>query len=130
MIVVMEWATPCRVERWRHARARVPAADGQRLSKRLLVLDLIPMVDATYRTLPDREQRALAGLSMGGFQALQAGLTHLETFAWIGAFSGAGWKPPSWTAYNGVFSDAEAFNRQVRLFWLSAGTGEEASSGR
>ena len=92
----------------------------------LLINDLVPMIDATYRTLADREHRAIAGLSMGGFQALQVGLTHLDTFAWIGAFSGARLESSELqTAYNGVFSDAEAFNRQVRLFWLSAGTAEE-----
>jgi len=92
----------------------------------MLLRDLIPMVDATYRTITDREQRAIAGLSMGGFQALQAGLTHLDTFAWIGAFSGARLESSELqTAYNGVFSDPAAFNQQVRLLWLSAGTAEE-----
>lgn len=92
----------------------------------LLLEDLLPMIDATYRTIADREHRALAGLSMGGRQALQVGLTHLETFAWIAAFSGAVFEPlDTQAAYNGVFSDPEAFNRRVRLFWLSAGTAEE-----
>ena len=92
----------------------------------LMLKDLMPMIDATYQTLADREHRAIAGLSMGGFQALQVGLTHLDTFAWIGAFSGARLEASELqTAYNGVFSDPAAFNRQVRLFWLSAGTAEE-----
>jgi enterochelin esterase-like enzyme len=92
----------------------------------MLLRDLIPMVDATYRTIADREHRAIAGLSMGGFQALQAGLTHLDTFAWIGAFSGARLESSELqTAYNGVFSDPAVFNQQVRLLWLSAGTTEE-----
>ena len=84
------------------------------------------MIDATYRTIADREHRAIAGLSMGGFQALQVGLTHLDTFAWIGAFSGARLESLELqTAYDGVFRDPAAFNRQVRLLWLSAGTAEE-----
>jgi enterochelin esterase family protein len=53
-----------------------------------LVKDVIPFVDATYRTKPDRESRAVAGLSMGGAQALYAGLNNLDRFAWIGAMSG------------------------------------------
>jgi enterochelin esterase-like enzyme len=53
-----------------------------------LVKDVIPFVDATYRTKPDRENRAVAGLSMGGAQALYAGLNNLDQFAWIGALSG------------------------------------------
>jgi enterochelin esterase family protein len=63
---------------------------------------------------------------MGGRQALQIGLTNLETFAWIAAFSGAVFDPldPE-TAFGGAFRDPEAFNRQVRSLWLSAGTAEE-----
>jgi enterochelin esterase-like enzyme len=92
----------------------------------LLLNDLLPMIDTTYRTIADREHRAIAGLSMGGRQALHVGLSHLDTFASIGAFSGAlldVFDPQ--TVYNGVFRDPTAFNRQVRLLWLSAGTAEE-----
>jgi enterochelin esterase family protein len=53
-----------------------------------LVKDVVPFVDKTYRTKPDRESRAVAGLSMGGAQALYAGLNNLDQFAWIGALSG------------------------------------------
>lgn len=53
-----------------------------------LVKDVIPFVDATWRTRADRESRAVAGLSMGGAQALYAGLNNLDRFAWIGALSG------------------------------------------
>src|SRR5262245_8626345 len=52
----------------------------------VLVNELVPFIDARYRTLADREHRALAGLSMGGGQALQVGLTNLHKFASIGAF--------------------------------------------
>jgi enterochelin esterase-like enzyme len=53
-----------------------------------LVKDVIPFMDTTYRTNPDRENRAIAGLSMGGAQALYAGLNNLDQFAWIGTLSG------------------------------------------
>ena len=56
----------------------------------VMVKDLIPMIDATYRTIPDREHRAMAGLSMGGMQTFQITLKHLDLFAYIGGFSGAG----------------------------------------
>ena len=56
----------------------------------LFIKDLIPMIDVTYRTIPDRDHRALAGLSMGGFQAYMIGLNHTDTFASIGGFSGGG----------------------------------------
>lgn len=123
MIVVMESGYA--------ARADLPFGPGflQQASQAfasLLIQDLIPMVDTAYRTLDCREQRAIAGLSMGGFQALHAGLTHLDTFTWIGAFSGARLEASELdSAYNGVFRDPAAFNRQARLLWLSAGTGEE-----
>lgn len=91
--------------------------------------DLIPLIDATYRTIPDREHRALAGLSMGGFQAYSIGLSHLDLFASIGGFSGAGGGFGGTpfdvkTAYNGVMADSEAFNRRMRVVFLSIGTAE------
>jgi enterochelin esterase-like enzyme len=91
----------------------------------VLLEDVIPMIDATYRTVPRREQRALAGLSMGGGQALQIGLTHLDRFAWVGAFSGAGvGRTAVEQAYGGVFGDAPRFNARVRLLYFGAGTEE------
>ncbi len=87
--------------------------------------ELVPMVDADYRTLDDREHRAIAGLSMGGMQALHVGLNHLETFATIAAFSGAPmFDVDPQTDYGGVLSDPAAFNRRVRLLWMSVGTEE------
>jgi enterochelin esterase-like enzyme len=53
-----------------------------------LVKDLIPFVDKTYRTRSDRESRAIAGLSVGGAQALYTAFNHLDLFAWVAAFSG------------------------------------------
>ncbi|HJT76176.1 MAG TPA: alpha/beta hydrolase-fold protein [Gemmataceae bacterium] len=95
----------------------------------VMVNDLIPMIDATYRTLPDREHRAMAGLSMGGMQTFRIGLGHLDLFAYLGGFSGAGggfggapFDPK--TAHDGVMADAHAFNQKVRLVWLGVGTAE------
>ena len=92
----------------------------------VVLKDLIPMIDATYRTIPRREQRAIAGLSMGAGQALQIGLAHLDTFATIGAFSGGGGKADAKTAYGGVFADAAEFNAKCPVFYLHAGTAESA----
>ena len=95
----------------------------------VMVKDLIPMIDATYRTLPDRENRAMAGLSMGGMQTFQITLKHLDLFAYLGGFSGAGggfggaaFDPK--TAHNGVMANADEFNKKVRLLWLGIGTAE------
>ncbi len=92
----------------------------------VLLNDLVPMIDSTYRTIADRENRAMAGLSMGGSQTLQITLTHLDKFAWIGSFSAPVRNFDVKTAYNGIFNDAVSFNKKVRLLWIGAGTMEPA----
>ncbi len=54
-----------------------------------LLTDLIPFIEKSYAAKSGRENRALAGLSMGGGQALNFGLGNLDTFAWVGGFSSA-----------------------------------------
>ena len=92
---------------------------------------LIPYIDSTFRTLPDREHRAMAGLSMGGMQTFQITLDHLDLFSYIGGFSGAGGmlvlgnrKLDPETDYNGVFADPAAFGKKVHLLWIGVGTNE------
>jgi len=93
--------------------------------------DLIPMIDKTYRTKTDRAHRAMAGLSMGGMQTFAITLNHLDKFAYIGGFSGAGggFGGPFdvKTANHGVFANPEAFNKKVHLLWLGVGTAEPAN---
>jgi enterochelin esterase-like enzyme len=86
--------------------------------------DLIPTIDRTFRTLSDREHRAMAGLSMGSMQAMQIALRNLDKFSWIGLFSGATVSGDLDTAYNGVFKNAADFNKRVHLLWIGAGTAE------
>lgn len=95
----------------------------------VVVNDLVPTIDSVYRTIPDRDHRAIAGLSMGGAQAFQIGLDHLELFSYIGGFSGAGggfgsgaFDPKAY--HNGVMANAEAFNNRVHLVWIGLGTDE------
>jgi enterochelin esterase-like enzyme len=118
MIVVMErgYAT-------RAGAAAEPKGKGFNFGafEDVVMKDLIPLVDSTYRTLADREHRAIAGLSMGAAQAMQIGLNNLDTFSAVGAFSGAGKVDPR-TAYGGVFADAAAFDKKVRLLYLHSGT--------
>ena len=92
----------------------------------VIIDDLIPMIDRTFRTQADRDHRAMAGLSMGSMQAMSIALRNLGTFSWIGLFSGATVAGDLDTAYNGVFKDAAAFNTRVRLLWMGAGTAEAA----
>lgn len=78
---------------------------------------LIPAVEAKYSVQADREHRAVAGLSMGGGQALNFGLGHLDTFGWVGAFSPApNTRPPA-----ELLADPEAVRKQVALLYLSCG---------
>jgi len=92
---------------------------------------LIPYIDSSFRTLSDRDHRAMAGLSMGGMQTFQITLNHLDLFSYIGGFSGAGGmlvlgdrKLDPKTDYNGVFADPAAFAKKVHLLWLGVGTVE------
>jgi len=92
---------------------------------------LIPFIDSNFRTLSDRDHRAMAGLSMGGMQTFQITLDHLDLFSYIGGFSGAGGmlvlgdrKLDPTKDYNGVFADPSAFAKRVHLLWLGVGTAE------
>ena len=91
---------------------------------------LIPYIDSTFRTIPDREHRAMAGLSMGGMETFQVTLDHLDHFSYIGGFSGAGAlvlrdrELDPRTDYHGVFAEPAVFARQVHVLWLGVGTQE------
>ena len=100
---------------------------GNSAFEEVVINDLIPMIDAPYRTIANREQRAIAGLSMGAGQAMQIGLGHLDQFSYIGSFSGGVRSADPKTAYNGVFADAAAFRKKIKLLWLGAGTAETAA---
>ena len=96
-----------------------------------LLHEIIPMIDSTYRTIPDREHRAMAGLSMGAFQTYQIVLNHPDTFSAMGAFSGgAGGITNLEAAYNGLFADANAFNQKIKVMFFSMGTAENLNATR
>jgi enterochelin esterase-like enzyme len=93
----------------------------------LMLNDLIPMVERTFRVSPGRENRAMAGLSMGGAQTFGTALAHLDKFAYLGGFSGSsggrgGFDPK--TSSDGVFADAAAFNKKVKVLFLGIGSAE------
>jgi enterochelin esterase-like enzyme len=95
---------------------------------------LIPFIDKTFRTLSDRDHRAMAGLSMGGMQTFQVTFDHLDLFTYIGGFSGAGGMrmlrgDQKWdmkTDFNGAMADPAAFAKRVHLLWIGVGTDEPA----
>lgn len=93
---------------------------------------LIPYIDTNFRTIADRDHRAMAGLSMGGMQTFQVTFDHLDLFSYIGGFSGAGGmammrsgqKPDMKTAFHGALADPAAFAKRVHLLWIGVGTAE------
>jgi enterochelin esterase-like enzyme len=100
-------------------------AGGSSAFEDVIIRDLIPLIDSSYRTMADRQHRAMAGLSMGGNQTCQVTMRNLDKFAYIGAFSGLSTSPldPA-TAFNGMFRDGSALNQKIKLFWIGMGTVE------
>ncbi len=102
---------------------------GTSAFENVLINEVIPMIDKDYHTLADREHRAMAGLSMGANQTIQITMNNLNLFSHIGGFSGTSNYPSTneidiETFMNGKFKDAEALNKQIKLFWLGLGTKE------
>lgn len=92
---------------------------------------LIPYIDSHFRTIPDRDHRAMAGLSMGGMQTFQVTFDHLDLLSYIGGFSGAAGplvlgneKLDVKTSFHGALADPAAFARKVHLLWIGVGTEE------
>ena len=116
----------------RPAAGAPPARPMMRLSttfSEMMFADLIPMVEKTYRVAPGSENRAMAGLSMGGMQTFTTGLQNLDKFAYLGGLSGncggfgGGAFDPK-TSCSGAFADAAAFNSKVKVLFLSTGSAE------
>jgi enterochelin esterase family protein len=83
-----------------------------------LLDEVLPQVEGAYRIATNRQNRAMAGLSMGGAESLTVGLNNLDRFAWIGAFSSGGLD----TNYVQRFPDLDArANDRLRLLWISCG---------
>jgi enterochelin esterase family protein len=121
MLVVMENGYATSKEPSAAAQS-APGNRGQADSFTDLVLtDLAPFIDDKFNTLADREHRAIAGLSMGGGQAMRTGLAHLDKFAWVGSFSGALREFNIETSYGGVLRDAADANRKLKLLWIGCG---------
>lgn len=92
----------------------------------ILVNDIIPHIDANFRTLTDRENRAMAGLSWGGLLTFNTTFNNLDKFAYIGGFSGAGSIDLNNldSVYGGAFKDRKAFNDKVHVLFLGIGSEE------
>ncbi len=97
----------------------------------VIVKDIIPYVDKTFRTKTDRESRAMAGLSWGGWQSFNIAMTNTDKFAWLGSFSGALFMVAAGdvkTTFNGVWADADKFNQSFHPIFIGTGSEENLGS--
>jgi enterochelin esterase family protein len=95
----------------------------------VVINEVIPMIDSKFRTISDREHRAIAGLSMGANQTMRIIMNNLDKFASYGGFSGTSNYPSSdeinvETFLDGAFKNSAALNKQFKVFWLGLGTKE------
>jgi enterochelin esterase-like enzyme len=92
----------------------------------VLIKDLIPFIDRTFRTKTERQHRAMAGLSRGGFQTCLAVSKNMDKFGSMGTFSGffIRGNDKAIDAFDGMFKDAASFNKQIKVFFISTGTEE------
>jgi enterochelin esterase-like enzyme len=104
-------------------------AQPESIFEEVMVNEIIPMIDAKFRTIADREHRAIAGLSMGANQTMRIMMNNLDKFSSVGGFSGTPNYPSAdaidaTTFLNGKFKDGELINSKLKVIWLSLGTKE------
>jgi enterochelin esterase family protein len=93
-----------------------------------LLNDLAPMIENNYRVAKGRDNRAIVGLSMGGGQAMEIGLTHLDQFSAVGAFSSA--IPRDFeTRFSSILKNPDDTNKKLKLFWIGCGVQDPAIRG-
>lgn len=112
---------------WSHGSS----PEGMRLLEDELMRDIIPLIEARYRILPDREHRAIAGLSMGGGQAFVMGLRQLGKFAWIAQFSSGllADKDLDLLRWAPALRESKRVNTALRLLWIGCGTDDPRYNG-
>lgn len=96
----------------------------------IMLNELIPFIEQTFRVKTDRDNRAMAGLSWGGHETFQITLNNLDKFSHIGSFSGALFFLADGIdkACGGIFNDADAFNNRVHTLFLGMGSEENFGS--
>lgn len=95
----------------------------------VVINEIIPMIDAKFRTIANKENRAIAGLSMGANQTMRIMMNNLNTFSYYGGFSGTSNYPSAdpidvATFLDGKYKDGASINKKIKLFWLGLGTKE------
>ena len=89
----------------------------------VLIEEMIPFIDANFRTLADQPHRALSGLSMGGMLTHGISLAHLDKFAYIGIFSGG-------SIGVAEIKDMADFKKKVKLVFVGYGSRENGATGK
>ncbi len=103
---------------WAGLRNKQAWRDSNEKFRDALLAEVIPQVEKAYRVSTDRDDRAIAGLSMGGTQTLLTGFNALDRFAWIGAFSSGGLDENFDREYPAV---DQSLNTRLHLLWISCG---------
>jgi len=114
------------------------SADGRRgatrggggdLYEQDLMKDVIPLIDARFRTLSDRKHRAIVGFSMGGGQSSRIGLRHLDTFSCIGVMSAGMAGGVDAEPLKSLSADVAGANKKIDLLWIACGKDDAAMTG-
>ena len=131
MLVVMDngdiSGLPRNVVNWDSVQSITSTGKGKVEFQDLIVKEIIPMIDSNYRTIPDRDYRAMAGLSWGGLQTFEIVFNNIDKFAYLGAFSGAirlREDADLSALYGGLLMDPETLNHKMKLIWMGTGTEE------
>lgn len=125
MIVVMDNGYAYKKQETTENKPAQPAS----VFEEVMINEIIPMIDSKFRTISDREHRAIAGLSMGANQTMRIAVNHLDKFAYYGGFSGTSNYPSSdeidpKVFLGGKLNDGKAINKQLKVLWLGLGTKE------
>lgn len=86
-----------------------------------LVRNVIPHVEKNYRTIANRESRAIGGFSRGGGQTLRTAFSNMDKFSWICCYSAYLSPQEMEQHYKSIYENSETTNKQLKLFWVSVG---------
>ena len=120
MVVVMPYGRPGPAARPGLAPVATSQSEGV-VFPNDVVEDVIPFAEKNYRISARADDRAIAGLSMGGNQTLEVGLTHLDTFHYIGAFSPVVFNQAAEQDFKEALVDPAATNKKLKLFYIYCG---------
>ena len=117
MIIVLPYGNPTKLLAAPAANGAPQTRFGGDVFSKDLINDLMPFIEKNYRTINNKDHRAIGGFSRGGNQALFNGLSNLDKFSYLCSYS-------SFTSTDiaGVYDNADDTNKKIRLFWLGVGT--------